>query len=148
VSKGALLTSRSHIVFGAAYAGCSWPTAARRRGLVRRIAAPGRTVFEGVSLERARPSGFRGPAEIDSRLPQAPPRRAAGLEAREGFGLASYGVTKMGGLRVATQLVSGASGCRRNEAMTDWAQGDSGATKCPTPGMLAILELGSVSAAA
>src|SRR5918995_331724 len=64
------------------------------------------------------------------------------------LGLAAYGVTKVGGLRVATQLVSGASGRWRNEAMTDWAQGDPIATKCPTPGMLAILELGSVSAAA
>src|SRR5919108_3222654 len=94
---------------------------------------------------------FRGPRpRSPSRLPQARPRGGPGCRPRRerALGLAPYGVTKMGGLRVATQFVSGASGRRRNEAMIDWAQGDSGATKCPTPGMLAMLELGSVSAAA
>jgi hypothetical protein len=42
------------------------------------------------------------------------------------------------------QFVSGSSGRWRNEAMAAWAQGNPIATKCPTPGMLAILELGSV----
>jgi hypothetical protein len=95
---------------------------------------------------------FGAPATIASRPPQVRRRHRRGSGCRprrEGaLGRAPYGVVKMGSLRVATQLVSGVSGCRRNDAMIDWAQGDSGVTKCPTPGMLAILELGKVSAAA
>jgi hypothetical protein len=93
-----------------------------------------------IVSEPSRPATFPTPTVEAGGAPE--------LEASSPSGLAPYGVAKGGGLRVATQLVSGASGRRRNEAMTDWAHGDSGATKCPTPGMLAILELGSVSATA
>ena len=118
----------------------SWFGAADRRPWPNRV--------RGREPGAGSPERIRSPAAHPAPSSGAPTRRAAGLEAREGFGLSSYGVTKMGGLRGATQLVSGVSGCRRNEAMIDWAQGDSGVTKCPTPGMLAIQEWGSVSAAA
>ena len=55
---------------------------------------------------------------------------------------------KLGGLSAPTQDVSGASGAARNETITAWAQGDAGETKCPTPGMLMIVALDRLVAAA
>ena len=36
----------------------------------------------------------------------------------------------------------------RNETITAWAQGDEGETKCPTPGMLMMVALDRLAAAA
>ena len=55
---------------------------------------------------------------------------------------------KLAGFNSPTQDVSGASGSARNETITAWAQGDSGATTCPTPGMLMIVALDRFAAAA
>lgn len=46
------------------------------------------------------------------------------------------------------QDVSGAEGSARNDAMTAWAQGDWGETACPTPGMLMMVALERLLAAA
>ena len=48
---------------------------------------------------------------------------------------------KLGGFSAPTQDVSGAFGSARNDTMTAWAQGDSGETKCPMPGMLMMVAL-------
>src|SRR5258708_38506677 len=53
-------------------------------------------------------------------------QRSAHGEARE---------VKLGGFNAPTQDVSAAPGSARNETITAWAQGDAGATTCPTPGM-------------
>jgi hypothetical protein len=53
----------------------------------------------------------------------------------------------VGGLRRATQSVSGAPGEERKEANTRCARRDLATGSCPTPGMAAIVELGSVRAA-
>ena len=55
---------------------------------------------------------------------------------------------KLGGFNEPTQDVSGACGSARNETITAWAQGDAGATTCPTPGMLMIVALDRFAAAA
>ena len=54
---------------------------------------------------------------------------------------------KLGGFSSPTQDVSGAVGSARNDTTTAWAQGDEGETKCPMPGMLMIVALGSTAAA-
>ena len=55
---------------------------------------------------------------------------------------------KLGGFNEPTQDVSGACGAARNEAITAWAQGDAGATTCPTPGMLMMVAFDRFAAAA
>jgi hypothetical protein len=55
---------------------------------------------------------------------------------------------KLGGFNAPTQDVSGVPGSARNETITAWAQGDAGETKCPTPGMLMIVALDRLAAAA
>jgi len=54
---------------------------------------------------------------------------------------------KLAGFSSPTQDVSGAAGSARNDATTAWAQGEEGATACPTPGMLMIVALESLAAA-
>ena len=54
---------------------------------------------------------------------------------------------KLGGRNAPTQLVSGAFGLARNDAITLCAHPDTEAAKCPTPGMTTSVELGSVRAA-
>jgi hypothetical protein len=49
--------------------------------------------------------------------------------------------TNGGGLSLPTQDVSGVPGSVRNEAMTIWAHGERGITKCPMPGMLMTVAL-------
>ena len=55
---------------------------------------------------------------------------------------------KPGGFSAPTQDVSGVAGSARNDTITDWAQGHEGDTKCPTPGMLIIVALDRLVAAA
>ena len=55
---------------------------------------------------------------------------------------------KLGGFNAPTQDVSGACGSPRNETITAWAQGDAGATTCPTPGMLMMVAFDKFAAAA
>ena len=55
---------------------------------------------------------------------------------------------KLSGFNAPTQDVSGACGSARNETTTAWAQGDAGATTCPTPGMLMMVAFDGFAAAA
>ena len=55
---------------------------------------------------------------------------------------------KLGGLNALTQDVSGALGSAKNDTMTVWAQGDAGETTWPMPGMLMMVALARLAAAA
>src|SRR5262245_61108971 len=55
---------------------------------------------------------------------------------------------KLGGFSAPTQDVSGVAGSARNDRITVCAQGEEGETACPTPGMLMMVALDSLAAAA
>ena len=46
------------------------------------------------------------------------------------------------------RMLRGEAGSARTDTTTAWAQGDAGETKCPTPGMLMIVALDKLDAAA
>ena len=58
------------------------------------------------------------------------------------------GAAKGCGASPATQDASGAAGSARKDTITCWAQGELGDTKCPMPGMLMIVALDNLTAAA
>src|SRR5262245_61261035 len=89
-------------------------------------------------------SGWAQKGARNHHLSREPPQRAQ-------YGATAYGEAgevKLGGFNAPTQDVSGACGSARNETITAWAQGDAGETKCPTPGMLMMVALERLAAAA
>src|SRR5258708_35313366 len=66
---------------------------------------------------------------------------------RPGGFFSEHAGRRLGRRNAPTQLVSGAFGLARNDAITLCAHPDTEAAKCPTPGMTTSVELGSVRAA-
>ena len=75
-------------------------------------------------------------------------RRALAFNARGPTPHGEAGDAKLAGFNVPTQEMSGASGSARNDTTTSCAQGDAGGTKCPMPGMLMMVALARLAAAA
>src|SRR5207249_1223715 len=89
-------------------------------------------------------SGHRAPRTLPSSTERLGPQRASRVA--HAYGEATD--VKLGGFSAPTQDMSGAFGSARNDTTTSCAQGDAGETKCPMPGMLMMVALSRLAAAA